>query len=68
MKFNNKVYDILKWVAMVGLYGLAVLMSGLGEIWHIPYTNEIVKTITLVGTVLGILLGISNINYNKKNK
>lgn len=65
---NNKVYDVLKWIAMVGLYALGVLMSGLGEIWHIPYTNEIVKTIALAGTVLGILLGISSVNYYKNNK
>ena len=68
MKMNNKVYDVLKWVAIVGLYGLSILIAGLGEIWGIPYTNEIVKTINLIGTVLGIWLGISSYNYNKANK
>ena len=68
MKLNNKTYDILKWVALVGLYAFATLINGLGEIWAIPYTTEIVKTINLFGTVLGIVLGISNINYNKKGE
>lgn len=64
---NDKLYNVLKWVAIVGLYGLAVLVAGLGEIWNLPYTNEIVKTINLIGTVLGIWLGISTINYLKKD-
>lgn len=64
---NNKTYDILKWVALVGLYALATLVNGIGNIWNISYTEEIVQTINLVGTVLGIVLGISNINYNKNN-
>lgn len=64
---NNKTYDILKWVALVGLYALATLLNGIGDIWRMPYTEEIVQTINLVGTVLGIVLGISNINYNKNN-
>lgn len=63
---SNKTYDILKWVALVGLYAVATLVNGLGEIWSIPMTDEIVKTINLLGTVLGIVLGISNVNYKKK--
>lgn len=63
---SNKVYDILKWVTLIGLYAVAVLVNGLGEIWSIPMTDEIVKTINLIGTVLGIVLGISNVNYKKK--
>lgn len=68
MKINNKMYDALKWIAIVGLYGLATLVAGLGETWGIPYTNEIVKTINLIGTVLGIWLGISCYNYNKSKE
>lgn len=64
---NNKIYDVLKWVALVGLYAVATLVNGIGDIWGMPYTEEIVQTINLVGTVLGIVLGISNINYNKNN-
>lgn len=63
---SDKVYDILKWVALVGLYAFATLVNGLGAIWSIPLTNEIVETINLLGTVLGIVLGISNANYKKK--
>lgn len=64
---SNALYDRLKWVALVGLYALATLVGGLGDIWSIPYVDEIVQTINLIGTVLGIVLGISNINYKKNN-
>ena len=67
MKLSNKTYDTLKWIAIVGLYALATLVNGVGDIWNIPYTEQIVQTINLVGTVLGIVLGISNINYKKNN-
>ena len=63
---NNKTYDILKWVALVGLYALATLVNGIGDIWGVPYTEQIVQTINLVGTVIGIVLGISNVSYKKK--
>jgi len=63
---KNKTYDILKWIALVGLYAVATLVNGLGDIWSIPMTDEIVQTINLLGTVLGIVLGISNVSYKKK--
>ena len=65
---SNKTYDVLKWVALVGLYATATLVDGLGDIWSLPLTDEIVKTINLLGTVLGIVLGISNSSYKKKVK
>ena len=62
---SSKIYDILKWVAIVGLYGLSTLVAGLGEIWNWPYTDEIVKTINIIGTALGIWLSLSSVNYYK---
>ena len=61
---NNKVYDVLKWVALVALPALGTLYFGLSKIWGFPYGEEIVGTITVVDTFLGALLGISTIQYN----
>ena len=63
---NSKNYDVLKWIALSGVYGLSLLMAGLGKIWNIPYTAQIVATIDLVGLVLGIWIGVSGIKYAKK--
>lgn len=60
----NKVYDVLKWVAMVGFYALNYLWSELAEVWGFPYATQISKTIMIIGGTLGILLGISSIKYN----
>lgn len=64
MKLSNKLYDVLKWVAIILLPALATFYSGLTLIWEqLPYPIEIPRTITLVGTLLGMLLGISHIQY-----
>jgi hypothetical protein len=62
---NNKVYDILKWVAMVVLPAFATLYCALSEIWGLPYGMQVVSTITAVDTFLGAILGLSTIKYNK---
>lgn len=62
---NNKLYDVLKWVAMYLLPALGTLYFALAGIWHLPYGEEIVGTITAVDTFLGVLLGVSSAQYNK---
>ena len=65
MKFPNKVYDILKWVALILLPAVGALYFGLSQIWGFPYGEEIVGTLAVIDTFLGALLGISTMNYNK---
>lgn len=65
---SNKLYDILKWIALVVLPALASLYIGLGQFWSLPYPEEIAGTIMLVDTFLGTILGISSIQYAKQNK
>lgn len=66
LKMNDKVYDFLKWVALVLLPGLGTLYFALATIWGLPYGEQIVGTITAVDTFLGGLLMISTSNYNKQ--
>jgi hypothetical protein len=63
---NSKVYDVLKWIALVVLPALSSLYIGLGQFWNIPYPSQIAGTIMLVDAFLGALLGISSIQYAKK--
>lgn len=62
---SNKLYDILKWIAQILLPASATLYFALANIWHLPYPEEIVGTITAVDAFLGVLLGISTSKYNK---
>ena len=64
---SNKQYDILKWIALVLLPAVGTLYFGLAQIWGFPYGEQIVGTITVVDTFLGVILGISNAQYKIVN-
>lgn len=65
MMMSNKVYDVLKWIAMYLLPAMGTLYFALAGIWNLPYGEEVVGTITAVDTFLGVMLGISNAQYKK---
>ena len=65
MKMNDKLYDILKWIAQYFLPAAGTLYFALASIWGLPYGEEIVGTITAVDTFLGVLLGIASNTYKK---
>ena len=65
MKFSNRTFDILKWIAMFFLPALAILVKTVFAIWNIPYGEEISATIVAINAFLGACLGISTINYQK---
>lgn len=62
---SNKVYDILKWIALVALPALTALWLTLANIWGFPYAEAIGATMAAITTFLGALLGISSYQYNK---
>lgn len=64
MKLTNKSYDILKWIAQYFLPAAGTLYFALSGIWGLPYGEQIVGTITAVDTFLGVILGISTMQYN----
>ena len=62
---NNKIYDVLKWIAQYLLPSLATLYFAIAQVWGLPYGEQIVGTITAIDTFLGVILGISTVQYNK---
>ena len=67
MKLNDKIYDVLKWVALIALPAVATLYTALAGIWGLPYAEAIPATITAVDLFIGALIGISAANYNKED-
>lgn len=63
---SNKVYDILKYMAIIVLPALATLYLTLSGIWGIPFGEEVAATITAIDTFLGVLLQISSSKYKNK--
>lgn len=61
----DKVYDILKAIAMIILPALGTLYFALAGIWGWPYAEQIVGTVTAIDTFLGVILGISTMQYKK---
>lgn len=61
---SNKVYDVLKWVCVIFLPAFGSFYLGLGAIWEeIPDTERVVATVVLLETTLGLLLGVTNVQY-----
>lgn len=67
MKFSNKTYDLLKWIAQYLLPAAGTLYFALAGIWGFPFGEQIVGTITAVDTFLGVILGISSMQYDKES-
>lgn len=69
MKLSNRVYDVLKWIALYLLpRRWARCISRWPGIWEFRYGEEIVGTITALDTFLGVLLGISTAQYNRRKR
>ena len=66
MMISNKAYDILKWVGLICLPGLAWFVGQVGPVWGMAYVDATVTTLNAAGTLLGILIGVSTVNYKKQ--
>ena len=65
----DKIFDVLKWIAIVALPALSTFIVVLGKIWNWgDIAPMVAQTITAVAVLLGALLGISTIQYNKEDK
>lgn len=64
--FSDKIYNVLKYLAMIALPALAVFIRAFFPIWSIPYGDQISESIVVFNALLGALLGISTIGYNSK--
>lgn len=60
-----RLYDRLKFVAQVVLPGIATFYFTIATIWGIPNADKIVGTISAFDLLLGLLLGVSTLSYNR---
>lgn len=67
MKIPDKVYDILKWIALICIPAIVTFLSVvLATIEVDPKTiNAVVTIIAAIGTLIGSLIGVSTAAYNK---
>lgn len=63
---TGKLYDYLKWLAQVALPALGAAYFALAGLWGLPSAEEVAGSILIIDTFLGVLLGISQVNYGKQ--
>ena len=63
---SNQTYDILKLIAQIILPAIGTFFV-IASIWGLPYAEQVVGTITALDTLLGTMLSISSMKYNKEN-
>lgn len=61
----DKIYNVLKWLALIFLPASAAFYALMADTWNLPYGNQITITINGFGLFLGACLGISTLSYNK---
>lgn len=65
MQLTGKTYDALKFLAQVLLPAIGAAYFSLAGIWGLPSADEVVGTIVVVDTFLGVVLQISSSNFQK---
>lgn len=64
---SAKWYARLKWFVLIFLPAFSSLYFGMSAIWmELPAAVEVVGSCALLATFLGLLLGLSNQNFNKQ--
>ena len=68
MKIPDKVYDVLKWIALVVIPALTAFYSVLASALGLPYSDIVAQIAAGVCTLIGALIGISTAEYNKNKE
>ena len=55
----DKVYQVLKWVALVALPALAVFVNTAGPSLGLPHVDVIVTTLNALGLLVAACIGVS---------
>ena len=66
MILPDKLYNVLKWVALICLPALAVFYAVIAKIWGLPFESEIPATINAVAVLIGALIGVSHISIKRE--
>jgi len=61
---TGKLYNGLKFLALVAFPALGTLYFAIAGIWGLPAAEQVIGTIVAVDTFLGVILQISSTNYN----
>lgn len=63
---SNKVYDVLKYIAQIGLPAITVFVGVVLKCFNVECTAIVITIMTAFDALLGSMLQISSNNYNKE--
>ena len=63
---SNKVYDIIKLVALIGA-PVIVFLSALCNIWAVPHAAELTATLAAIDTLIGAIVTALKADYDRRN-
>lgn len=55
----DKIYTVLKWVALIACPAVATFVGAVFPAWGIPNVDAITLTLNAVGVLIGALIGVS---------
>ena len=64
MTFSNKIYNLLKPIALIWLPGAATLYAAVAGIWGLGFVEQVVGTVSAIDTFLGVALHLSSSSYS----
>lgn len=62
---NDKMYNVLKYIALIFLDAVGICYQSLADVWSLPYGDEVLKTCAILSTFIGALIGVSSYKYHK---
>ena len=68
MKLPDKVYNVLKWIALYVLPALATFVGTVGTAVGWDKTGITVTIITATATFIGAIIGVSTVTYNREKE
>ncbi len=66
MTISNRAYDILNICAKI-IGPIVVFISAILSIWNIPYAQQITATFAALEALLGSLVHVLKVSYDKNN-
>lgn len=60
---TDKVYNILKYCALIAIPAIGTFYTTIASLWGWPYITEVSGTILAFDTLLGAFIGISSARY-----
>lgn len=63
---KNRTFDILAYIGRIALPAIGTLYGTLAGIWHLPYGEAIVATISAIALFLNALLKINSNAYERE--